>query len=366
MATASPELDRLMYSGRIQVLPGDAFHLAPWAVTRPEPDRWRGMFVGLAVGDALGNTSEALWPEQRRERFGEIVGYLPNQRAGGRSVGLPSDDTQLCAWAVEQILADGAFSPAAWLDLARSRRVFGIGGTVLSAFRRLAQGLPWPEAAQGASGGAGNGALMRCPGIFAAHLDTGGQGLAADAALFAAATHNDFAPISSAVAFSIMLAELLVMRQPPDPAWWVQRYVALAAPLEGEVCYRGRGAPAAVGYEGPLWRYVAEQVPRLVASGASVLDASGAFYSGAYLMETVPTVLFILATHGRDPEAAIVRSVNDTKDNDTIAAIVGAAVGALHGESAIPQTWRDGLLGRTMADDDGALFALLARLEARA
>ena len=40
------------------------------------------------------------------------------------------------------------------------------------------------------------------------------------------------------------------------------------------------------------------------------------------------------------------RSVNDTKDNDTIAAIVGAAVGALHGESAIPQVWRDGLLGR--------------------
>jgi ADP-ribosylglycohydrolase len=56
---------------------------------------------------------------------------------------------------------------------------------------------------------------MRCPGIFAAHLATDGQRLAADAALFAAATHNDFAAISSAVAFSIMLAELLVMRAPP-------------------------------------------------------------------------------------------------------------------------------------------------------
>ena len=103
----------------------------------------------------------------------------------------------------------------------------------------------------------------------------------------------------------------------------------------------------------------------LLASGASVLDAGNAFYSGAYLMETVPVVLFTLAAHGHDPEAAIVRSVNDTKDNDTIAAIVGAAVGALHGESAIPQAWRGGLLGRTMADDDGALFRLLHRLEAR-
>jgi ADP-ribosylglycohydrolase len=323
------------------------------------------MFLGLAVGDALGNTSESLLPEQRSDRFGEIVNYLPNQRAGGRPVGLPSDDTQLCAWAVEQILADGVFSPAVWLDLARSRKIFGMGGTVRSAFRRLSQGLPWPEAAQGASGSAGNGALMRCPGIFAAHLDTDGQGLAADAALFAAATHNDFAAISSSVAFSLMLAELLVMLEPPRPAWWVQRYIELAAPLEGDVCYRGRGAPAAVGYEGPLWKFVADRVPGLLASGASVLDAGDAFYSGAYLMETVPMVLFTLATHGHDPEAAIVRSVNDTKDNDTIAAIVGAAVGALHGESAIPRVWRSGLLGRTMADDDGALFTLLDRLAAR-
>ncbi len=312
-----------------------------------------------------GNTSESLLPEHRRIRFGEIVNYLPNQFAGGQQVGLPSDDTQLCAWAVEQILADGVFSPVAWLDLARSRKIFGIGRTVRSAFRRLSQGLSWPEAAQGPSGGAGNGALMRCPGIFAAHLDTDGHRLAADAALFAAATHNDFAAISSSVAFSIMLAELLVMREPPHPAWWVQRYSELAASLEGDSCYRGRGAPAAVGYEGSLWKFVDDQVPKLLASGASVLEAGDAFYSGAYLMETVPMVLFILATHGHDPRAAIVRSVNDTKDNDTIAAIVGAAVGALHGESAIPQVWRDGLLGRTMADDDGALFTLLDRLEAR-
>jgi ADP-ribosylglycohydrolase len=45
----------------------------------------------------------------------------------------------------------------------------------------------------------------------------------------------------------------------------------------------------------------------------------------------VPSVLHILAMHGDDAEEAIVRAVNDTRDNDTTAAIVGAAVGALHG-----------------------------------
>jgi len=39
--------------------------------------------------------------------------------------------------------------------------------------------------------------------------------------------------------------------------------------------------------------------------------------------------------HARDPEEAIVRAVNDTKDNDTIAAIAGAGVGVLHGRNRI-------------------------------
>ncbi|HEU4630236.1 MAG TPA: ADP-ribosylglycohydrolase family protein, partial [Gemmatimonadaceae bacterium] len=51
--------------------------------------------------------------------------------------------------------------------------------------------------------------------------------------------------------------------------------------------------------------------------------------------------------------------VNDTYDNDTIAAIVGAAVGALHGVDALPARWRTGLLGRTRAADDGRVFELI-------
>ena len=50
-------------------------------------------------------------------------------------------------------------------------------------------------------------------------------------------------------------------------------------------------------------------------------------------------------------------------DNDTIAAIVGAAVGALHGEAALPKRWRDNLLGRTMEADDGRVFDLLDAVE---
>ena len=89
--------------------------------------------------------------------------------------------------------------------------------------------------------------------------------------------------------------------------------------------------------------------------------ACNSWYSGAYLLETVPSVLYILERHGHDPEEAIVRAVNDTKDNDTIAAIVGAAVGALHGLSRLPERWVRGLVGRTAEADDGEVFRLVAR-----
>ena len=72
-------------------------------------------------------------------------------------------------------------------------------------------------------------------------------------------------------------------------------------------------------------------------------------------------MLYILSRHAFRPEEAIVRAVNDTRDNDTVGAIVGAAVGALHGASALPARWRDGLLGRTGFDDDGRVSELIDR-----
>jgi ADP-ribosylglycohydrolase len=59
----------------------------------------------------------------------------------------------------------------------------------------------------------------------------------------------------------------------------------------------------------------------------------------------------------------MVRAVNDTRDNDTIAAIVGAAVGALHGKRRIPERWLENHSGRTSFSDDGRIFELLEMAE---
>ena len=67
--------------------------------------------------------------------------------------------------------------------------------------------------------------------------------------------------------------------------------------------------------------------------------------------------------YGDNFEKAVIRAVNDTIDNDTISAIVGAAVGALHGKSAIPSRWIENLSGRTSYDDDGKVFKIISQVK---
>ena len=111
----------------------------------------------------------------------------------------------------------------------------------------------------------------------------------------------------------------------------MDRYCELARPLEGDRELKPR--KAGMSFRGPLWGLVETQVREALREGLEVIAACDRWYSGAYLLETIPSVLYILARNAADPEEAVVRAVSDTRDNDTVAAIVGAAIGALHGRS---------------------------------
>jgi len=319
------------------------------------------MMLGLAVGDALGATSEGLPPHKRFERFGEIRDYLPHRWAGNRPVGLPTDDTQMAFWTLERALEDGRLLPERLAKCFVSRRIFGIGNSVRGFVSNARVGLPWQEAGVES---AGNGALMRIAPVLIPHLREPGPDLWADAALAGMITHNDAASISACVAWVSILWRLLGMRRAPEPGWWLEAYVDAAREIEGPTLYRTR-SPHFGHYEGSVCDFLEQEVARIAAEGRSAREACDHWYSGAYLLETVPSVIYILMLHADDPEEAIVRAVNDTWDNDTCAAVVGSAVGALHGREAIPARWRSGLLGRTRESDDGRVFDLLAAARKR-
>ena len=302
----------------------------------------------------LGYTSESRLPSERREAHGEIRDYLRNRHVN-ESRGFPSDDSQLAFWTLEQLLLDDGLIPENVAKRFSRDRIFGIGATIREFLGNLKAGKPWH-----ASGpkSAGNGALMRIAPIVVPHLKTPTSDLWTDAVLCSMMTHNDAGSTACCVAFVSMLWDLLPMTSPPEPIWWLEKYIEVASQFEGNSEYRSR-APAHQTVRGPIHRFVDESVRAAYEDKLLVVDACNRWHSGAYLLETMPSVIFILMRYGHDPEEAIVRAVNDTWDNDTIAAIVGAAVGALHGRDAIPQRWIANHSGRTTDRDDGKMFELI-------
>jgi ADP-ribosyl-[dinitrogen reductase] hydrolase len=337
-------LDQLLRESTVRIHDDRFLQMPPQGLTTDFTfDKVEGMLLGLAIGDALGNTSEGLLPAARRQRFGDVTNYLSHPAAGGQVGGLPSDDTQLAYWTLEVLLDAGELDPERLAWRFTRERIFGIGATVREFIRMYKdERRGWKRSGRES---AGNGALMRIAPVLLPHLRRPTPGLWADAILAGMITHNDYASNAACVAFVAMLWDLLCRHTAPAPDWWAEAYHQVAAPLEGKTSY----TPQMPGltYRGSIANFVQQEVGRALASNWTVEQAGKTWGSGAYLLETLPSALYILARYSGDPEQAILRAVNDTRDNDSIAAIVGAAVGALHGKSALPERWISGLLGRT-------------------
>ena len=323
-----------------------------------------GMLAGLAIGDALGFPTEGMAPAERRAVHGEVRDFLvlgeDRARAGG-----PSDETQTAFRALEDIVHAGRFRPdrvaARWAEAP----IFGISPTLrdfLKAYR--AGNMPWARC--GAKAPFAD-ALARVPALLVPHLRQGGTALWPDVALGVMMSHDDSAAIAAGLAYAALLRDLLVAPAPPPPAWWAARFVAAAADCEIDPHYRARVAASEplAAFQGTLCDFVGAVLPDALARDLSAAEACAAWGGGAYVLEAVPSALYILARHAAAPEEAMVRAVNDVPDADTVGALVGAAVGALHGLDALPERWRRALPGRIGADDDGAVWRLIAAARAR-
>lgn len=320
------------------------------------PDRLRGMLLGLAIGDALGNTSEGMTELQRRTLFGEIRDYLPNPRLAGHRVGLPSDDSQLAFRTLESLLEHRALDPDDLSARFAAEGLYGVGNSMREFLRKREEGFTsWYHC--GAES-AGNGALMRIAPVVMLHPAGTSAAFWLDVALASIVTHRDASSVASCVAFADLLARLLRLPAPPTADWILGTFTATVRQVCTDQVYEPRHPPLA-DRKGTFPDYLEAMLKEARRNDWTTAQACETWASGAYLLETVPSALWILARHAHDPEEAIVRAVNDTCDNDTVGAIVGAAVGALHGRDALPAQWQRGLLGRTNSNDDGRVFRLI-------
>jgi hypothetical protein len=126
------------------------------------------------------------------------------------------------------------------------------------------------------------------------------------------------------------------------------------------------------GFQGSLWQFIDTRVRDAWRRGVGVLEACSpaGFGSRADSVQTVPAALYVLMSHADSFEAAVIAAVNDTKDNDTIASVVGAVLGALHGERGIRRRWIDGITSSSVGvkpdlDDRALIHRLTAEAVAR-
>ncbi len=261
-------------------------------------DRARAAFLGVAVGDALGATTEFMTPKEIRDKHG-----VHDQVTGGGWLrlkpGQVTDDTEMSLCIARAVSDNGGWNLRAVADAFAGwlrGNPADVGATCRHGIRNYM--LKGRLEAPPNDGDAGNGAVMRMAPVA---LLTLGDGEMLDrlAVEQAHLTHNH--PLSDAACRCI-----------------------------GRMVHRGvSGAAKDNLYE--------------EARGLAALHPAFRFdpYHGeasAYVVHTLQTVFhhFFVSSNF---EECLVRTVNQGGDADTTGAIAGMIAGAFYGTSAIPGKW---------------------------
>lgn len=284
-------------------------------------DKYTGALLGLAVGDALGLAVEGMSRAAITRRYGSIDRFRILE-----DVGYVSDDTEQTALLLGALLAEGD-------DLDRCVRAFrcalrgwflrfpwGAGRSTLVACVRITLGL-----SNTGRPSAGNGSAMRAPALALRFPDDDARRVYFGKAM-SRVTHSD----PRAVEGALYVAELTTQCLMSDRTVDRQRCVGRAMGVVRDARLKNALQRASAAAEDDR-RY--SELPRT-----------------GYVVDTVAAATAEFLRHGADPHWAIRCAVNAGGDSDTIAAIVGAWVGALHGASALPEDWietlEDGPFGK--------------------
>jgi ADP-ribosyl-[dinitrogen reductase] hydrolase len=156
-----------------------------------------------------------------------------------------------------------------------------------------------------------------------------------DAVLSAFITHGNTVALSSALASTHLLWK--VLQRPagdcPQPEWWLDEYLGVACDLESDalpIPLNTNPIPRWMGgFRGTLCDFIDGPVRKAFRKGVTLYEACSlnGFGPRADCTQTVPAVLYVLMSHADRFEACIIAAVNDTKDNDSVAAMVGSLMG---------------------------------------
>jgi ADP-ribosylglycohydrolase len=257
--------------------------------------------------------------------------YQPWRGWQSGPLGTFTDDTQLTV-VVAEWLVDAGAGPLSADELGDRVAEWGVTGRGIGAATREAlwnyeRGLPWWRAGVES---AGNGGAMRAApyGLRFAGLP---DDLRHAAALGTAPTHADVTAVASAIVQAAAVNQCLVAPGQLDSSRFLDALVESVSGFElPELAHRsGQGRFS-------LTQRIEEVADWIGRPSYEVFDH---FFNGAFVLETTPVVLWCLLELQDDPEEALVTAVMGGRDADTVAAMVGNLLGALHGLDVFPERW---------------------------
>jgi len=286
-------------------------------------DKITGSLVGLAMGDALGQPTEGWSPQAIAAKWGYISGFV-----GEVAV---SDDTEYTLYSAKLLLEHGYDLTRddvadAWLrDIVPLPGPFkGAGFSELATIENLRRGIRPPDSGQHFHAWSDGFAMRVAP--FAAVAPGDPQTacrLATEDGIVSHAGEGLYSGLAVAAAVSVALTDAplnevvhAALEAIPDSSWTAR------AIREGWAL--GSSHPSAKAAIYPLHDALAVTT-----------------YPWADLGPEAIGLAFGLLHAGRGEfEATVLAAVNLGRDADTIAAIVGAILGAKLGYDALPPAWR--------------------------
>lgn len=285
--------------------------------------RARGCLLGQFAGDSLGGLVEFREADDIRERFPKGVRELRDGGSWNTIAGQPTDDSELALMLARSLVERGSFDDDA---VARAyghwyaSEPFDCGGTIARA-ASVASKVAANHAATARKfanrESQANGGLMRLSplGVFGHALPAGD--LAELARRDASLTHPHPVCQDASALFAVTVARAVARGGSGAELYDFAVEWATAAGLHEDV----RDDLAAAAEDPP-----AEFVRNM-----------------GWVRIALHNALFQLR-NARSLEEGVVETVMWGGDTDTNAAIAGALLGAVHGESAIPRQWREAVL----------------------
>lgn len=311
-------------------------------------DRCVGALLGTACGDILGAAVEGWSAEGIREAFGRVCDF----RESARGFGCYTDDTQMTLALATSLVRRGRVDAQ---DVSQTYARFyepwrGYGGGAHAVLRALQSGAAYRHTGRMVfpDGSYANGGAMRIApvGLAYRHAEPDVLHRAVEDAIVCTHVHPE--AIDGAFVQALAVAKLATT---PDGG-------SLHAPdLLRDLRDRARS--------GMMQEKLSVVIEALGTDGSDD-EVVGAVGNGLHASEAVACALWALARYGQDPEDALIRAVGFGGDTDTIAAMAGALLGALHGAAWIPARWYDNIenhahgreamidLGRELAELDVA------------